>query len=310
MSTTLHGSVAAVVVTRNRSALLRRCLEALQRQTRRPDRVLVIDNASTDGTAAILDAFVAAEPAWVSRCRLERNSGGAGGFAHGTALAFREGHDWCWLMDDDCIPEPEALAALLDGYDSFPAERKPVLLASRVEWTDGHLHPMNLVAVKQRFAHEELWLAASRGMLSIRSATFVSLLVARRAIDRYGLPLPAYFLWNDDVEFTARILRHEFGVAVPASRVLHATDRRYGTHDAAPARYFFYVRNQLFMLLWSRSHDRMEKIYIAQMLTLNCLGYWGRRWLNPVVAWYYAKAVCQAITHRPKPLHPDSWTGP
>jgi glycosyltransferase involved in cell wall biosynthesis len=46
--------VCAVVVTYNRPALLRECLLALQEQTRTVDEILVVDNASTDDTRAML----------------------------------------------------------------------------------------------------------------------------------------------------------------------------------------------------------------------------------------------------------------
>ena len=78
--------ICAVVVTRDRLALLQQCIEALRAQTRRPDRVLVVDNASSDGTAAWL-----AGQADVETLRLEENLGGAGGFHAGLSRAHADG---------------------------------------------------------------------------------------------------------------------------------------------------------------------------------------------------------------------------
>ena len=47
--------VCAVVVTYNRVELLRECLTALESQTRPVDRILVVDNKSTDGTPEIVE---------------------------------------------------------------------------------------------------------------------------------------------------------------------------------------------------------------------------------------------------------------
>ena len=55
-----HETVAVVVVTYNRAGLLLRMLGGLAASERRPDAVIVVDNASTDGTAALL----AARPSW------------------------------------------------------------------------------------------------------------------------------------------------------------------------------------------------------------------------------------------------------
>ena len=55
---------------------------------------------------------------------LGANYGGAGGFAYGMAQALAHGADLIWLMDDDTVPEPGALEALLQarrGYPGVPA---------------------------------------------------------------------------------------------------------------------------------------------------------------------------------------------
>ena len=98
--------VTAVVVTYNRLPLLRRCLAALQAQTAQGLRVLVVDNASADGTAEYLKTL--AMPGLVCRI-LTENLGGAGGFAYGMQAAAELGCKAVWLMDDDTLPEPQAL---------------------------------------------------------------------------------------------------------------------------------------------------------------------------------------------------------
>jgi rhamnopyranosyl-N-acetylglucosaminyl-diphospho-decaprenol beta-1,3/1,4-galactofuranosyltransferase len=291
--------IAAIVVTCNRLGLLKRCLAALLAQDRRADRIVVVDNASTDGTGAWLASEGRGLDPSISLLSIPTNTGGSGGFHAGMRAAYDDGADWLWIMDDDTIASPTALSSLLAAQAAFPPALRPWLLASRVVWEDGRLHPMNLVAVKQRYHREYLWSAAHRGCLSIRSATFVSLLIDRRCVRHYGLPLADYFIWNDDVEYTARILRHQPGIAVPTSLVLHATRTPYGTHDAEPARYFYFLRNQAWMLLWSASHDRPEKLLIAQMWLLNSTLYLLRRRLHPKALWHYARAAWHIVSRRP-----------
>jgi len=121
--------VIAVVVTYNRRDLLLESLAAVLAQSRAPDSVIVVDNASADGTAdAVRNAFPG-----VQLAELARNSGGAGGFAAGISLALAGAADLIWLMDDDTVPEPGALAALLAARDRMAARaRPPALVASRV----------------------------------------------------------------------------------------------------------------------------------------------------------------------------------
>ena len=252
-------TVGAVIVTRDRLALLQECLAAVLGQTRAPDEVVVVDNASSDGTAE----FLAGQP--VNVVRLERNDGSAGGFHAGLAEALNGAADRFWLLDDDTIPEPGALEALL-------AAPPAALLCSRVTWTDGTPHPMN--APWPRWTRPASALAAiEQGLLEVRAATYVSVLVDRAAVERRGLPRVPYFIWGDDVEFTARLLREETGFFVPASVVVHKTATPYAASRSDSPRYAIDVRNKLWMLrapdVWTRS----EKVWWALLTVRNALEY-------------------------------------
>jgi GT2 family glycosyltransferase len=244
--------VIAVVVTYNRRDLLLESLAAVLAQTRAPDKVIVVDNASEDGTAAaVRDQFPT-----VHLAELRRNSGGAGGFAGGMALALADGADFIWVMDDDTVPEPGALGALLNARDRMAAQaagpsavaaRPPALVASQVLWTDGREHPMNTPRRKPFAAKAEVRAAGAVGCVPIRSASFVSILVDAAECRRRGLPRADYFLWNDDFEFTTRLLRGNTGLLCPASVVVHKT-KTFGSTDVDPGDRFFYeVRNKVWM---------------------------------------------------------------
>ena len=245
-------SVAAVIVTYNRKALLKDCLRAVLAQTRAVDAIYLIDNASTDGTPEMLvvEGFLA-EPR-LRHCRQGDNLGGAGGFARGIELA-RPGHDWLWLMDDDTIPRPTALAALMRVAER-PWHRRPALLASRVEWSDGSLHPMNRVKPLRGYR-------VDRRVHPIRACSFVSCLVATWAVDEVGLPIAAYRLWMDDVEYTHRLCRDHPGMAVRDSVVEHRTGAAGSVFEASHDRVYLFVRNSLWFILRSpalRSGERLS----------------------------------------------------
>jgi rhamnopyranosyl-N-acetylglucosaminyl-diphospho-decaprenol beta-1,3/1,4-galactofuranosyltransferase len=238
--------VLAVVVTYNRRELLLEALAAVQAQTRPADAVIVVDNASTDGTGAA----VRGQYPSVHLAELASNTGGAGGFAAGIALALDQSADLVWLMDDDTVPEPDALRALLDARKRYPAylSSPPALLASRVVWTDGRAHPMNTPRAKPFAGRAEHEAAAAAGCVPIRSASFVSILVDAGVCRERGLPQAGYFLWNDDFEFTTRVLRGNTGLLCPASTVVHKT-AVFGSTDSDPGQRFFYeVRNKIWTL--------------------------------------------------------------
>jgi rhamnopyranosyl-N-acetylglucosaminyl-diphospho-decaprenol beta-1,3/1,4-galactofuranosyltransferase len=250
--------VVAVVVTWNRRELLLESLAAVLAQSRAPDRVVVVDNASTDGSAG---AVRAGYPQ-VELTELTRNTGGAGGFAAGLELALRDGADLVWLMDDDTIPEPGALAAMLEARAGHPGP-PPALIASRVVWTDGRAHPMNTPRAKPLASAAERRAAAVTGCVPIRSASFVSVLVDAALCRRRGLPQADYFLWNDDFEFTTRLLRGQAGLLCPASLVVHKT-RVFGSTDVDPGDRFFYeVRNKVWTLTSGAALGPAERVLYA-----------------------------------------------
>lgn len=233
-------TVCAVVVTYNRRDLLARCLDHLERQSRPPDTILVVDNASTDGTVDLL----AGHPG-VEAMRLSQNLGGAGGFERGIERAAGGGYDWIWLLDDDTFADERCLETLLAGASRAP--RPPSVMTSVVRWRDSSLHPMNRpwlrIAPRGRFAE-----AVGAGLAPIRAATFVSTMVHRDAVTRHGLPPGHYFVWLDDIQYTARILRDGDGYMVPESTAVHWTPTAYDTVTDTRERFYLKVRNQLWLL--------------------------------------------------------------
>jgi rhamnopyranosyl-N-acetylglucosaminyl-diphospho-decaprenol beta-1,3/1,4-galactofuranosyltransferase len=264
-----HERVVVVVVTWNRRELLAESLRAIQRQTDPPEQTIVVDNASDDGTAELLRRDFPS----VHVVSTTTNLGGAGGFAVGLDRALRTGCDAVWLMDDDTVPEPTALAALLTARRGYGLP-VPALVASRVVWTDGREHPMNTPRPKPGASAGEREAAAAVGCVSIRSASFVSVLVDADRTRERGLPIADYFLWNDDFEFTTRLLRGERGLYCPGSLVVHKT-ASFGSTNADPgARFYYEVRNKLWLFVRSRGLSPVEKaLYGGSTL---------RRWASTV----------------------------
>jgi rhamnopyranosyl-N-acetylglucosaminyl-diphospho-decaprenol beta-1,3/1,4-galactofuranosyltransferase len=289
--------VVAVVVTWNRRDLLRLALGALRNQTRPVDQIVVIDNASTDGTTDM----VRREFEEVDLVTLCRNTGGAGGFAAGIEHAL-VGHepDLLWLMDDDTVPEPTALQALI-ATGARCNGRRPAVLASRVVWSDGRDHPMNTPRRKPWVRRAESRRAKAAGAVPIRSASFVSILVDAETIETRGLPIADYFLWNDDFEFTTRLLRRRVGLLCPDSVVVHKT-KTFGATDADPGERFFYeVRNKVWVFSRSRGLNPVEKATYAAGT--------ARRWIRTFAASSDRRALARefrrgmraGIRSRPRP---------
>lgn len=232
---------AAVVVTHNRIDLLRQCVAQLENQTCACD-ILIVDNASTDGTAQ----WLASQPDL--HCRnTGANLGGAGGFNLGMRWAVEAGYDYVWVMDDDCLPQPDALEKLLEADRIL--EGNYGWLSSVALWTDGSECRMNRQKLNKRFYEFSPLLKC--GLVQAEQATFVSLLLRSETIRQFGLPIKEFFIWGDDIEFTRRIAVRGGRPCFMAgqSQVVHATKTNVGSNVALDDveridRYFYAFRNE------------------------------------------------------------------
>lgn len=171
---------AAVIVTYNRKAMLQRCLRALCTQTAGVPELWVIDNASTDGTAELVAQLNLPTMHYYNT---GKNLGGAGGFACGIQQAACSGAEYLWIMDDDCLPEPDALQQLLladaelDGQYGW--------LSSRALAPDGKDQPMNL---QRSTPYKDLASFAGPRQPAVM-ASFVSLFCAAAQCSALACPL-------------------------------------------------------------------------------------------------------------------------
>ena len=264
---------AAVVVTFNRLEMLKQCLEHLEKQTL-PCDVLVVNNASTDGTGAWLETCLPEHPR-VLACSLSENTGGAGGFNCGMRWAAEAGYDYVWIMDDDCLPEPDALEQLLEADRALAGDYG--WLSSKCLWTDGELCPMNLQRVSP-YRDAEID-ANAKGLFPAQMASFVSLFLRRETILKYGLPIKEFFIWSDDWEYTRRISRSEKCYGAMDSTVVHAMKGKTVANIASDSmdrmgRYNYFYRNDVYL-------------YRREGLT-------GWLWLIAKVGWH-----CVQILFRP-----------
>ena len=240
--------VDVVVVTYNRKVLLIECLQSLLRQTYPVNRIILIDNASTDGTMEILKEKGFLDLDIMDYHLMESNLGGSGGFYEGLKIASNMQSDWVWIMDDDSIPDNDCLEQLI-----IKANNNISFLASCVYGINNE--PMNIPEIDftpsdngYPFWYERL----DESMITIKTATFVSILVNMNAIKKCGLPCKDYFIWGDDVEYTQRLVKY-YGKAyfVGKSRVCHKrvnAARLDIKSEKDPKRirnYYYYYRNNL-----------------------------------------------------------------
>lgn len=123
-----YEKIIIVVVTYNRKLTLKRCLFSLLAQSQLPDLIIIVDNASTDGTEEMLQKEFS-NHSLLAYVNLGTNLGGAGGFHFGSKLAIEKGADWVCLMDDDCLPDKDCLRQLMKNINNKNNIYSPIVLS-------------------------------------------------------------------------------------------------------------------------------------------------------------------------------------
>ena len=192
--------VAAVVVTFNRLGLLQRLLDRL-RGLGSLDAILVVDNASTDGTGEWLAETAAVDPK-VKYRTLPVNVGGAGGFEAGLQWSHDLGAELSWMMDDDGLPTPQCLDQLLAYRGRFDFWGPAVLAEQR---PDELCFPIRVPGTaKVLRTLDDLQVAQVDGVVADVVIPFNGVLVTRDLVDRIGTVRADFFIWGDDVEYLWR----------------------------------------------------------------------------------------------------------
>lgn len=187
-------TICAVVVTYNRKILLQQSLDALLLQTTPLDSIIIIDNASNDGTEELLKQNYLPNTIF-DYIRLSENMGGAGGFYEGIKRGYVQGFDWIWLMDDDVKADCNALKNLLRHATEGKAIQtsRYSLDGSKVQW--GNFFNI----------HTLLEYKASG---NINVACFEGLFLHRELVEKVGFPDKNFFIAEDDKEYGYRLAKH------------------------------------------------------------------------------------------------------
>lgn len=233
--------VIAVVVTYNRKELLKECINALLKQDYNNCDILVVDNASTDGTKEFIKDEL--QNSKVHYENTGANLGGAGGFNYGMKKACELGCDFIWVMDDDCIVHKSSLTELLNADKELKGDYG--FLSSKVLWKDETICKMNIQ--KRKFSK---WLKDfETNEQSIAMASFVSLFVKTSIVKEMGLPIKEFFIWTDDWEYTRRISRKYPCYYISKSVVTHKSKQNEGasiaTVDERLERFNYLYRNDV-----------------------------------------------------------------
>jgi rhamnopyranosyl-N-acetylglucosaminyl-diphospho-decaprenol beta-1,3/1,4-galactofuranosyltransferase len=218
------------ILTFNNRSMLSDLLRDVEKQTLQPDKVFVVDNASSDGT---VDLIKTSFPLVIYE-RFEENTGSSGGYHRLLKVASQES-DFVWTLDDDVRLEPDALENIVRGFDELGKNHR-------------------LGAVRSVGTYHTSAQPSRLKIIPWRGSLFPA-----KIIKEIGLPRKDYFLYGDDFEYSLRLKKNGYVCYwVPSSicsevrssnKVQFRIFNRIFAFYATPYRHYYGFRNEVNALL-------------------------------------------------------------
>ncbi len=250
--------IAVVLVTFNRLEKLKIALECYEKQQYSIEKMLLVDNCSTDGTVEYLKEWVGKKGNFAREVIfLPENTGGAGGFGSGMEYALHQidkkklSADWILVSDDDAFPQPDAIQKLINIYMNFTSEQQEQIVSlSSAVINHGEIHEAHRSKIVKSFLRVR-FVGIDKDeyvnpYFELDLFSYVGTMIKIDALRKAGITNKDLFIYGDDNEHSLRLKKYGRLICVPESHFIHNTpgveSRKVGWHN------YYNRRNQLFIL--------------------------------------------------------------
>jgi len=271
----MNPRVVIIVLNWNRAQETIECITSLNRLNYHGFEILVVDNASQDGSVTTLKRTFP-ELAVIENAR---NLGYAEGNNVGIRHALNRGADYILVLNNDTVVEKDALSRLVDAsqadekvgvagpkiYD-FKEPNKIWFAGANIDWSIGESHHIGL---------GETDCGQFDGIVEVDRLTGCAMLIKREVFTTVGLFDPDYFLYFEDVDFCVRA--HKAGyknICVQTAKVWHKESSSTGANRGSDLHTYYHTRNRLLFLqkhaqITDQEHQRnngFRKEYIGHLI--------------------------------------------
>lgn len=232
--------LAVVVVTYNRIEWLKQNLNSLKNQTKKIDKIFIIDNHSTDGTIEFLKKLKI-DDIELECVYLDKNIGGAGGFYTGLKIASEQNYEWISLMDDDCILDKNCYKGLFNRL----LDKNDAYIPTRYSFENQN----------EIIGEKKLNKLENQDEYIVENAPFNAFTISNELVKKIGLPEKEYFIYGDDDEYCYRVRKNNGKIKIIKNTKLYHPNKienpkkilflKYTPADFSNLRNYYSTRNTI-----------------------------------------------------------------
>lgn len=237
--------IGCIIVTYNRIDKLKKTLDSYAAQNFLPLYLIVVNNASTDGTKEYLDEWQKVDAGFEKIVITSHiNLGGSGGYFLGEKEAISRGADWIMIADDDAYPQDDYLEGMQCYMDSHDMERVSIICGKVLQ--KGTCLNFHRGVWKSRWAIDFYSFSPEANYKKKEFypdfVSYVGIVVKKSALLKVGLVNKDNFIWYDDTEHTYRLSQVGKIICIPKFTIIHDVD---DTHDGLRWKTYYGFRNSL-----------------------------------------------------------------
>lgn len=240
--------VGVVIVTFNRKDKLKKALEAYDQQQLLPCEIIVVNNASTDGTDEFLKQWQTKASEYKKVIITSAvNAGGSGGFFLGEKRALEDKLKWVMIADDDAYPASDYIDTLYSFIKKDADTEHLAVICGKVE-EHGKIVNIHRTMWKSRWDrnfHQPVPESEYRKSVFYPDfASYVGIIINGEILRKTGLVDRKLFIWCDDTEHTYRLRQYGRIICIPQATIFH--DVAESNHALSWKSYYGYRNDLLF----------------------------------------------------------------
>lgn len=225
--------ICVVIVTYNRKNKLENALRCYSKQTLLPKHVIVVNNASTDGTKELLSNWSSLDEGYnkiVINCN--ENLGGSSGFYIGIKKALELDSNWIWVSDDDAYPNDNSFEIANDfitnSTETLAAICGSVYVNGYIDCSHRRIINRKLFRLKDKALDENMY---NNAYFELNEFSYVGTMMNKEIVKIAGLPKKEYFIHYDDTEHSLRMSKYGKIYCIPSIKIKHDIEKKQDSNN-------------------------------------------------------------------------------